>query len=126
MKQVMDTLTTPEDLAAQSSGGLKFKIAHLVAPTDFSPNSVRAIDYAVQLARRLGAKLILLHVVPEPSALDYSMDGVSMVGVSVQEIQEWEKEAEIKLAEQLASVHKSIRIWDLCKELAFGTQRAGL
>ena len=126
MKQVMDTLTTPEDLAAQSSGGLKFKIAHLVAPTDFSPNSERAIDYAVQLARRLGVKLILLHVVPEPSALDYSMDGVSMVGVSVQEIQEWEKEAEIKLAEQLASVHKSLRIWDLCKELAFGTQRAGL
>ena len=97
MKQVMDTLTTPEDWAAQPSGGLKFKIAHLVAPTDFSPNSERAIDYAVQLAQRLGAKLTLLHVVPEPSALDYSMEGVS-----VQEIQEWEKEAEIKLAEQLA------------------------
>jgi nucleotide-binding universal stress UspA family protein len=121
MKQVMDTLTTPEDLAAQSSGGSKFKITHLVAPTDFSPNSERAIDYAVQLAQRLGAKVTLLHVVPEPSALDYPM-----VGVSVQEIQEWEKEAEIKLAEQLASVHKSLRIWDLCKELAFGTQRAGL
>jgi nucleotide-binding universal stress UspA family protein len=126
MKQVMDTLTTPEDLAAQSSGGSKFKITHLVAPTDFSPNSERAIDYAVQLAQRLGAKVTLLHVVPEPSALDYSMEGVSMVGVSVQEIQEWEKEAEIKLAEQLASVHKSLRIWDLCKELAFGTQRAGV
>jgi hypothetical protein len=44
MKQVMDTLTTPEDLAAQSSGGSKFKITHLVAPTDFSPNSERAVD----------------------------------------------------------------------------------
>src|SRR6266481_3628346 len=97
LKQVIDTLTTPEDLAAQSSGSLKFNFSHLVAPTDFSPNSERAIDYAVQLARRLGAKLTLLHVVPEPSALDYSMEGVS-----VQEIQEWEKEAEIKLSEQLA------------------------
>ena len=96
MKQVIDTLTTPEDLAAQSSGSSKFNFSHLMAPTDFSPNSERAIDYAVQLARRLGAKLTLLHVVPEPSALDYSMEGVS-----VQEIQEWEKEAEIKLAEQL-------------------------
>jgi len=96
MKQVMDTLTAPEDLAAQSSGNLKFKISHLVAPTDFSPNSERAIDYAVQLAQRLGAKLTLLHVVPEPSALDYSMEGIS-----VQEIQGWEEEAEIKLAEQL-------------------------
>jgi universal stress protein A len=97
MKQVIGTLTTPEDLAAQSSGRLKFNFSHLVAPTDFTPNSERAIDYAVQLARRLGAKLTLLHVVPEPSALDYSMEGVS-----VQEIQGWEKEAEIKLAEQLA------------------------
>ena len=97
MKQVMDTLTTPEDLAARSSGGLKFNFSHLVAPTDFSANSEMAIDYAVQLARRLGAKLTLLHVVPEPAALDYSMEGVS-----IQEIQEWEKEAEIKLADQLA------------------------
>ena len=96
LKQVIDTLTTPEDLAAQSSGSLKFNFSHLVAPTDFSPNSERAIDYAVQLARRLGAKLTLLHIVPEPSALDYSMEGVS-----VQEIQEWEKGAEIKLTEQL-------------------------
>ena len=96
LKQVIDTLTTPEDLAAQSSGSLKFNFSHLVSPTDFSPNSERAIDYAVQLARRLGAKLTLLHIVPEPSALDYSMEGVS-----VQEIQEWEKGAEIKLTEQL-------------------------
>jgi universal stress protein A len=96
LKQVIDTLTTPEDLAAQSSGSLKFNFSHVMAPTDFSPNSERAIDYAVQLARRLGAKLTLLHVVPEPSALDYSMEGVS-----VQEIQEWDKEAEIKLTEQL-------------------------
>jgi nucleotide-binding universal stress UspA family protein len=97
MKEVTNTLTAPEDLAAYSSGSMKFNCSHLVAPTDFSPNSERAIDYAVQLARRLGAKLTLLHVVPDPSALDYSMSGVS-----VQEIQEWEKEAERKLAEQLA------------------------
>ena len=70
MKQVIDTVTTREDLAAQSSGRLKFNFSRVVAPTDFSPNSERAIDYAVQLARRLGAKLTLLHVVPEPSALD--------------------------------------------------------
>ncbi len=96
MKQVIDALTTPANLAAQSSRSLKFNFSHLVAPTDFSPNSEKAIDYAVQLARRLGAKLTLLHVVPEPSALDYSMEGVS-----VQEIQEWEEEAKTKLTEQL-------------------------
>jgi nucleotide-binding universal stress UspA family protein len=97
MNQVIDTLTSQQELADQSFGGMKFKLSHLLAPTDFSPNSEKAVDYAVQLARRLGAKLTLLHVVPEPSALDYSMEGVS-----VQEIQEWEKEAEIKLTEQIA------------------------
>ena len=97
MKVVTDAWTASEDLAAQSSGSTKFNFSRIVAPTDFSPNSERAVDYAVQLARRLGAKLTLLHVVPEPSALDYSMEGVS-----VQEIQGWEEEAEKKLKERLA------------------------
>lgn len=100
MKQVIDTLTTVKDSAPQSSGSPKFTFTHIMAPTDFSPNSERAIDYAVQLARRLGAKLTLLHVIPEPSALDYSMEGVSL-----QEIQGWEKEAEIKLAAELTRAH---------------------
>ena len=97
MKVVTDTLTAPEDLAARSSGSTKFNLSRIVAPTDFSPNSERAVEYAVQLARHLGAKLTLLHVVPEPSALDYSMEGVS-----VQEIQGWEEEAEKRLTERLA------------------------
>lgn len=97
MKVVTDTSTASEDLVAQSSGSTKFNFSRIVAPTDFSPNSERAVDYAVQLARRLGAKLTLLHVVPEPSVLDYSMEGFS-----VQEIQGWEEEAEKKLKERLA------------------------
>jgi universal stress protein A len=95
MKQVIDSSAT-EDLAPRSSSNFNFNFRHIVAPTDFSASSERATDYAVQLARHLGAKLTLLHVVPEPSALDYSMEGVS-----TQEIQEWDKQAEIKLAEQL-------------------------
>ena len=96
MKEIANTLAALKDLPAQSSGSTKFNFSHIVAPTDFSPNSERAVDYALQLARRLGAKLTLLHVVPEPSALDYSMEGVS-----VQEIQGWEEEAEERLTERL-------------------------
>jgi universal stress protein A len=96
MKAATDTSTAPENLAAQSAGRTKFNISRIVAPTDFSPNSERAVDYAVQLAQRLGAKLTLMHVVPEPSALDYSMEGIS-----VQEIQGWEEEAEKRLTERL-------------------------
>jgi universal stress protein A len=97
MRRVIDTLTTRQELADQPFGSVEIKLSHLLAPTDFSPNSETAVDYAVQLARRLGTKLTLLHVVPEPGAHDYSMEGIT-----VQEVQEWEKEAEIKLAQQLA------------------------
>src|SRR6202007_2163654 len=75
----------------------KFQFSHFVAPTDFSPNSEKAVDYAIQLARRLGAKLTLLHIVPEPSAVDYSMEGFS-----IQEIQGWKEEAKKRLADELA------------------------
>jgi len=55
------------------------------------------VNYAIQLARRLGAELTLLHVVPEPSAVDYSMEGIS-----IQEIQRWEEKAEKTLGDVLA------------------------
>jgi nucleotide-binding universal stress UspA family protein len=55
------------------------------------------VNYAIQLAQLLGAKLTLLHVVPEPSAVDYSMEGIS-----IQEIQRWEEKAEKTLADVLA------------------------
>ena len=97
MAQLNDTSTILQDLPVQSPASPKFQFSHLVAPTDFSPSSEKSVDYAVQLARRLGAKLTLLHVVPEPTALDYSMEGISR-----QEIEGWEAEAEKRLTQELA------------------------
>ena len=57
----------------------------------------KAVQYAIQLARLVRAKLTLLHVVPEPSALDYTMQGIP-----VDEIQGWKNEAETKLESELA------------------------
>lgn len=39
----------------------------LLVPTDFSLGSRLAVDYAIGLARRLGASIHLLHVVEDPS-----------------------------------------------------------
>lgn len=39
----------------------------ILVPTDFSAGSRLAVDYAVQLARRLGASMHLLHVTEDPS-----------------------------------------------------------
>jgi nucleotide-binding universal stress UspA family protein len=48
----------------------------ILVPTDFSQRSKAAVDYAVELARCLGAQVTLLHVVPEPTPFDYGLGGV--------------------------------------------------
>jgi nucleotide-binding universal stress UspA family protein len=96
MNEVIDNPATSKDPPGQPSSK-PFSLRQILAPTDFSQNSEKAINYAIELARLVGAKLTLLHVVPEPSALDYTMQGIP-----VDEIQAWQKEAEEKLADQLA------------------------
>ena len=39
----------------------------ILVPTDFSAGSRLAVDYALELARRLGASVHLLHVVEDPN-----------------------------------------------------------
>ena len=42
------------------------EIRHLLVPTDFSPPAHQAMTYALELARKVGAKLSLLHVIEVP------------------------------------------------------------
>jgi nucleotide-binding universal stress UspA family protein len=49
---------------------------HILALTDFSHRSQAAVEYAVQLAKSMHARLTLLHVWPPPSAFDYTMGGL--------------------------------------------------
>jgi nucleotide-binding universal stress UspA family protein len=95
MNNVIDSPAGLADASAQPTP--PFRLSHLLVPADFSPNSEKAMSYAIELARLARAKLTLLHVVPEPSALDYTMEGIP-----VDEIQAWQSEAATKLAAQLA------------------------
>ena len=47
-------------------------ITRILHPTDFSPTSARAFDYAVMLARICGAELHLVHVVVPPDEVQAS------------------------------------------------------
>jgi nucleotide-binding universal stress UspA family protein len=39
-------------------------IKKILIPTDFSENASHAMEYGIQLAKQLGAKVLLLHVIP--------------------------------------------------------------
>ena len=56
--------------------GLKRPFGEIVVPTDFSSRSDRAVNYAVEIARHLGSHLTLLHIVPAPYAIDYTLGGI--------------------------------------------------
>ncbi len=74
----------------------------ILVPTDFSHRSQVALDYAVQLARLMQGQLTLLHVFPEPSALDYTMNGPAG--------EEWDQareEAKNNLADAVAHSKRS-------------------
>ena len=43
------------------------KLSRIVCPTDFSPTSSTAVDYAATMADSFHAELVLLHVIPEMS-----------------------------------------------------------
>lgn len=44
-------------------GAPRMYIKRILVPIDFSAGSLEAVDYAVQLARRFAAELVILHVV---------------------------------------------------------------
>jgi universal stress protein family protein len=76
MNELTDLLTKPDASMGQLSAPPNFSFRRIVVPTDFSPRSENAVNYAVELAQRLGAHLTLLHVNPQLSALEYTTEGI--------------------------------------------------
>ena len=53
-----------------------FKPTKILAPTDMSPHSDKAVQQAIEIARQFGAELFLLHVIQDPvqqCTVDYSV-----------------------------------------------------
>jgi universal stress protein A len=71
----------------------------ILALTDFSHRSQTAVEYAIEVARSMHARLALLHVLPEPSAFDYTMGGFSQG-----QWDEGKEEAAKKLAEETTRI----------------------
>jgi universal stress protein A len=88
-----------QDRQTSEKGATSFplQLKRIVALTDFSPRSEKAIRYAVQLAKLVGARLTLLHVIPEVAANAYSIEGFPAY-----EFEDRRQEAGEKLHEELA------------------------
>jgi len=81
------------------------KLSRIVCPTDFSPTSSRAVDYAATMADSFGAELILLHVIPR---MDYPLRSFGMAS-SLQHInEELEIRAKEGLEQRVELLHKSL------------------
>jgi nucleotide-binding universal stress UspA family protein len=103
MNETADLTDSQTATAARAVADLQPLFHRILVPTDFSQRSEVAVDYAIELARKMHGQLTLLHVVPEPSALDYNIGGFPR--------DEWDQtkeEAEKKLADALAHAKRSL------------------
>jgi nucleotide-binding universal stress UspA family protein len=78
----------------QGGGNMQFR--HILAPTDFSEYSKKAIACALEWARKFGAKLTLLHVVELPA---YPVEGYVPPSLSATFLEDLERQASVDLAQ---------------------------
>jgi universal stress protein A len=97
MKETIEVSMSPQESPSKASK-VDYSFDRILVATDFAPNTERAIKFAVELGKRIGAQVTFLHVVPEPSALDYPMEGIPP-----EEIGKWKELAKEKLAEEVAT-----------------------
>ncbi|HZS07921.1 MAG TPA: universal stress protein [Blastocatellia bacterium] len=76
------------------------KIQDVLVPTDFSPNSLRAVEFAVSLTEQ-GGEICLLHVVDTDFVARLTDEGFSNAGAATAKLRE---KAERQLQETIASV----------------------
>lgn len=74
-----------------------FSLKRILFPTDFSDTAACSLDYASVLASRFGARVHLLHVVPDPMSHDWAGEAG---GIPIPDLREtWIAEAERRLGE---------------------------
>lgn len=84
-------------------------IRRILAPTDLTSATSKAVDYAVAFARRFGAELILLHVYEAKGNADYSLNVVDDTIVD-----ESRERAEDALRELCGEVSETYPHCDMC------------
>lgn len=89
---------------------------HILAPTDFSEYSKKAVASACELAKKFGAKLTILHVVEPPP---YPIEGYVPPHVSATFLEDLERQATQDLA-QLVPEAEAAKI-EVARRVVVGT-----
>ena len=71
----------------------------ILVPSDFSECSQAAVRYGVELARKFGATLHLLHVIQDPATQPWGAEGFAAPMLDV--VYEWQKDARARLLDAL-------------------------
>src|SRR6185437_14621592 len=86
-------------------GGPMISIRRILAPTDFSDNSTRAVRYAAELAAKFEAELVLLHVVQDLALV--LPDAVMPTAVATPNLDDMIAAAKTGIANLVGSLHLS-------------------
>jgi len=70
-------------------------LKRILVPSDFSECSDAAVRYGVELARKFGATLHLLHVVQDPATQPWAAEGFAVP--LLEAVDQWQKDAKLRL-----------------------------
>ena len=70
-------------------------LKRILVPTDFSECSDAAVRYGLELARKFGATVHLLHVIQDPATQPWAAEGY--VVPVLEALEEWQKDAQKRL-----------------------------
>jgi nucleotide-binding universal stress UspA family protein len=71
------------------------KLQRILVPSDFSDCSDAAVRYGLELARKFGATLHLLHVVQDPATQPWAAEGFAVPVLEA--VDQWQKDAKARL-----------------------------
>jgi nucleotide-binding universal stress UspA family protein len=73
----------------------------ILVPSDFSECSEAALRYGLELARKFGATLHVLHVIQDPATQPWAAEGFGAPMMDV--VEQWQKDARERLAQSIPS-----------------------
>src|SRR5262245_13239545 len=81
-----------------------FPFRRILAPTDFSDTSMRALPMAAEMATHFGAELLLLHVVPMDTATPWDIPPYAEFGLAAVPVRDYEGEVRKEVEHRLTQL----------------------